>query len=262
MKNALLLTLILVAALLSTKAMAADSAREILDKSQASLSSGKFSRIDTTRQSAVVKIGKKRARQKPQTSVLKIDIDMAEVLARYTTTVQGKNLVMIKCGQKAAMQLGDGPWEVPAGPYTTMAKDMGNLFVCEMETPETEKNAPTWKLREAEVLEGEEVYVIETEGNTAVTLAEERMNKGITKSMKDQEHKMTAKVKAYSAKRWIRKSDYRPYKVVQTSKYQMLIDLPDGKRQTMDISQTSTSEYCYDKTDIVVPEDAKVFLFE
>ena len=70
----------------------------------------------------------------------------------------------------------------PKGLYASIAKDMGNLFVCERETPESEKNAPAWKVAGTEPCGGEEAFVIETEGDTAVPLAQERMANGLARS--------------------------------------------------------------------------------
>jgi hypothetical protein len=112
--------------------------------------------------------------------------------------------------EKAAMKLGTGAWEIPTGPYENVAKDMGNLFVCEIETPETNETAVTWKLAGTEVIDGNEAFVVESEGNTAVAIAQERMAKGIAKAYSGNHGQPpTVKVLEYSSKHWISKSDYR-----------------------------------------------------
>ncbi len=190
-----------------------------------------------------------------------IEIDMSKHLARQTATIQGKELIMLKQGEKAAMKLGNGPWEIPTGPFENMAKDMGNLFVCEIETPETKENAPAWKLAGVELLGGHEAFVIETEGNTAVPLAQERMAKGIAKEFSgNPAQRPTIRVLEYSSKHWISQSDYRRLQAVQISKVQMTIVLPDGKQQLIENSSKVTSKYSYDKVMIEVPEDAQKIL--
>ena len=196
-----------------------------------------------------------------QTTVLTIEIDRPGHLARQTTTVQGQQLIMLKQGEQAAMKLGAGEWQLPAGPYETMAKDMGNLFVCEIESPETKENAPIWKVTGTDLLDGQETLVIETEGNLAVPIAQERMSKGLTKVFADTPLKQaTVKVLEYSSKHWIRKSDFCHLQAVQTSKAELSIPLADGKTQVIEQSLKATSKYSYEQVNIEIPEDARKIL--
>jgi|GEM_PF-5814740 len=192
--------------------------------------------------------------QKPQTNVMTIEIDRLKYLARQTGTFEGKELVMLKQGEKVAMKLGTGAWEIPTGPFKEMAGDMGNLFVCEIETPEKKETTPTWKLMNTELLDGIEVFVIETEGNTAVPLAQERMASGIAKTFPgNPDQRPTVKVLEYSSKHWISKTDYRRLKTLQISKYQMTIVSPNGEHLIKQ-SSIATSEYSYDNVKIEIPE--------
>ena len=213
--------------LFSVPTLAEQSARALLDKARDYVASAPvIGRVDTTEQSTVVIVDQRRKQR-----------------------------------EKTAMKLGTGPWEIPAGPFENMAKDMGNLFVCEIETPESKENAPKWKLTGMELLGGHEAFVIETEGNTAVALAQERMAKGIAKVFSDNPaQRPTVKVLEYSSKHWISKSDYRRLQAVQISKVQMTIGLPEGKQQLIESFSKATSKYSYDKVTIEIPEDARKFL--
>ena len=140
---------------------AEQSARELLDKSRDfTATAHTINRVDTTEQTAVIMADQRRAEQKPQTNVVTIQIDMSKYLARQTATILGKELIMLKQGEKSAMKLGNGLWEIPKGPFENLAKDMGNLFVCEIETPETLENAPVWKVAGVERLGGQDAFVI------------------------------------------------------------------------------------------------------
>jgi len=248
--------------LFSMPAQAEYSARELLDKTRDKAATEPIlRRIDTGEQSTVMIAGEKRMQQPMQTNVVQIEIDMTKHLARQATKVQGQDFIMLKQGEKAAMKLGSGAWEVPAGPYENMAKDMGNLFVCEIETPETNETAVTWKVTGTEVFDGNEAFVVESEGNTGVAIAQERMTKGITKGYSGNPGKPpTVKVLEYSSKHWISKSDYRRLQAVQTSKYQVTFALPDGNSQMMETSSKATSKYNYEKFNIEIPEDAQKLL--
>jgi len=159
------------------------------------------------------------------------------------------------------MKLGAGPWEIPTGPFENMAKDMGSLFVCEIETPESDKNAPTWKLTGTELLGGREALVIETEGNTAAPLAQERMTKAMAKMFAGNPAQQPAvKVLEYSSKHWISKSDYHHLQAIQISKVQVTIVLPDGKEQMIEQTSKATSRYNFEKVAIEIPEEAQKLL--
>jgi hypothetical protein len=239
-----------------------ESARKLLDKARDAVASAPaFRRLDTGEQSAVLIVGGRRMPQPPQTNVLAIEIDMLKLLARQTTTVQGKQLVMLKQGEKAAMKLGSGLWETPSGPYEQMAKDMGNLFVCEKETPETKENAPVWKLVSTESFDGQKAYVIESEGNTAAAIAQARMSNGLVKTWPgDPAQRPTVKVLEYSSKHWLEKPNCRRLQAVQISKMLLTMPLPDGTRQVIEQSSRSISQYNYGAVTIEIPEEAQKIL--
>jgi hypothetical protein len=247
--------------LFSIPALAEYSARELLDKARdKAASEPMLRRIDTSEQSSAAITGQNRTQQPPQTNVVQIEIDLSKHLARNTCKVQGQDFIMLKQGDKAAMKLGTGPWEIPTGPYENIAKDMENLFVCELETPETNDTAITWKLA-TELFDGNEVFVIESQGNTAVPIAQERMTKGIAKAFSGNPGQPpTVKVLEYSAKHWISKSDYRRLQAVQTSKYQATFVPPGGNSQLIETSTKVTSKYNYEKFSIDVPQDAQKLL--
>lgn len=248
--------------LFSMPVLAEESARELLDKARdVAASAPAFRRVDTSEQSAVLLAGGRRMPQPPQTNVVTIEVDMMNLLARQTASVQGKELVMLKQGEKAAMKLGSGQWEAPNGPYEQMAKDMGNLFVCENETPETKENAPVWRLVGTESLKGHEAFVIESEGNTAAAIAQARMSNGLAKGLPgDLAQRPTAKVLEYSSKHWLEKPNCRRLQAVQVSKVLLTMPLPDGTQQVIEQSSRSISRYDYDGVKIQIPEEAQKLL--
>ena len=134
---------------------------------------------------------------------------------------------------------------------------MGNLGVCEIEVPETKENAPTWKVAGKELLDGDEAFIIESEGNTLVPLVQERMAKVFAKALPgDPAEQPSVKVLEYSAKHWISTSDYRHLQAVQISKVEVSVALPGGKQQLIEQSSKATSRYRYDKVTIEIPEAA------
>jgi hypothetical protein len=262
MKTAFKYALPLCLVLASMPVLAEPSARALLDKARDYVASAPaMRRVDTTEQSIAAIIDQGRVEQEPQTNVVTIEIDRSKLLARQRAVIEGKPLIMLKQGEKAAMKLGAGPWEIPTGFYANIAKDVGNLVVCEIEAPETEKNAPIWKVTGTELLDGQEAFVIETEGNTAVPLAQERMAGGIAKAFPgDPAQRPTIKVLEYSSKHWIGKSDDRHLQAVQRSKVEMTIALPNGKRQLIEQTSKATSVYSYEKVAVEIPEEAQRIL--
>jgi hypothetical protein len=245
----------------SMPAMAEQSARELMDKSHDRLASeSTIKRVDTIEQSMAYLGDAGRTEQTPQTNVVTIEIDRPKHLARQVTTIAGEELIMLKEGEKTAMKLGRGPWEIPAARFEFIAKNVGNLDICETECPVTKENAPVLILVGTEVLNDHEAYVIETEGNTAAAIAEERMSKGTTKHLGGWAQSPAIHVLEYSARHWISKSDYRPLKAVQKSIAQMSVALPDGRTQLIEQSLTATSVYIYGDVSIEVPEGAERIL--
>ena len=93
--------------LISMPALAELSARDLLDKArECTASASSLKRVDTTEQSMAAIIDEKRLEQKPQTNVVTIEIDRSKLLARQTAMVEGKVLIILKQGVKAAMKLG------------------------------------------------------------------------------------------------------------------------------------------------------------
>jgi hypothetical protein len=248
--------------LLSVPARAEPSARELLDKARDYVASAPaIGRVDTTEQSTVTIIGESRIEPKPQTTVLTIEIDRPKQLVRQTSTFEGQETVMLKQGANAAMKRGKGPWKIPTGRHAQMAKDMGNLGVCEIAAPETKENAPSWKVVGTELLDGDEAFVIESEGNTLVPLAQERMAQGLAKGFSgDPAERPSVKVLEYSAKHWISTSDYRHLQAVQISKVEASLAPTGGVQRLIEQSTKATSRYRYDKVTIEIPDAAQKIL--
>ncbi|HWI59591.1 MAG TPA: hypothetical protein VNZ22_20350, partial [Bacillota bacterium] len=238
------------------------SGRALMDKADEQAASAKsIRRIDTSEQTTTLLMGQQRLAQPPQTNVVRIELDRPGHLARQTATVQGQELVLLKQGEQAALKLGTGPWKVPAGPFAEMAKAVGDLFVCERETPETQKNAPVWKVAGTEVLAGQEAFVVETEGNTAAALAQERMVKGMAKHFSaNPAQQPEVKVLEYASKHWISKADFRRLQAVQRSKVQITVALAEGTKQVVENVSKTTSQYSFDPVSIEIPAEAQKIL--
>ena len=248
--------------LFSVPALAEPSAPELLDKARDYVASAPaIQRVDTREQSTVTIIGEIRIEPKPQTTVMTIEIDRPKQLIRQTSTFEGQETVMLKQGEHAAMKRGKGPWKIPTGLHAQVAKDMGNLGVCNILVPETKENAPTWKVVGTELLDGDEAFVIESEGNTLVPLAQERMAKGLAKGFSgDPAERPSVKVLEYSAKHWISTSDYRHLQAVQISKVEASLAPVGGVQRLTEQSTKVTSRYRYDQVTIEIPEGAEKIL--
>ena len=82
--------------------LAEQSARALLDKARERATSvPAFRRVDTAEQTATVIVGQNRVPQKPQTTVVTIEVDLTKNLACQTTPIGGKKLIMLKQGEKA-----------------------------------------------------------------------------------------------------------------------------------------------------------------
>jgi hypothetical protein len=241
---------------------AEETGRQLLDKARTAVASAPtLRRTDTVEQVVCLINGPQRMEQKPTTSVVTIEVDLAKMLARQMSTVQGKQLIMLRQGNNAAMKLGKGVWETPRGPFQNAAQELGNLFVCEIETPEDKQFAPDWKVTGSEVVDGQDAYIVESAGNTAAALAEARMTKAIAKNFAgNPDGRPTVKVLAYVSRHWISKADFRRLRAVQTSKVQISTKGTADHEQVIEQSSTSSSSYEYGPVNIEVPDDAQKIL--
>jgi hypothetical protein len=264
MKSKFISSIALLAASLvvaSASDLARLSARQMLDKAgEFEASALMIQRVDTSEQAMVATVGQQRTPQPPQTNVVTIEIDRARLLARQSCVIEGKKIVLLRQGDKSAMRTGNSPWEIPRGIYANIAKELGNLFVCEQETPESAQNAPVWIVTGSEQLDGVDAYVIETEGNSAAPLARARMLKGMAKTLPPGSVPPSVKVLCYSSKHWVGKSDFRPLRTVQSSKYEVTMTLPGGQKPVVETTSVSKSEYQYETVDIAVPSEAQRIL--
>src|SRR5262249_44483061 len=114
-----------------------------------------------------------------------IEVDVAKMLIRMTTKdPNGKDLVVIRKGDRIAMKVGSGAWTIPTGQYAQMADQLGNPFACPL--PKSgEAHSPRWTLVGHEQFDNQEATVIETVGNTANGYAEERMRDGLASIFRD-----------------------------------------------------------------------------
>src|SRR5690349_14092916 len=103
-----MLSLLLLAAL-SAPAALAQSARELMDKARdRTAAATAVKRVDSAEVFVTVP---GRPRQGPQRTVVTIEIDQARHLARQTGAIEGKDLVLLKQGDRAAIQVGTGDWQ-------------------------------------------------------------------------------------------------------------------------------------------------------
>ncbi|HLJ95156.1 MAG TPA: hypothetical protein VKU02_18410 [Gemmataceae bacterium] len=192
-----------------------------------------------------------------QTSVL--EIDAGKGIMRLTTRGQdGKDLVVIRKGDRVAMKIGSGPWTVPTGPYAQMREQMANPFACPL-PKSTEKDSPRWKIVGQESFDGQETTVLETVGDTANAYALQRMREGIASMFTDPKVRPTIEVLAYKSRHWIGKDSQRRLRVEQTSHQKLT--MPAAGQAVIDSTSKTTALYRrYDRIVIDVPEEARRIL--
>jgi hypothetical protein len=186
-----------------------------------------------------------------------IDVDAANQLVRMTAKDQGKDVIVIRKGQSAAMRIGSGSWTKPQGPYARMGDQLANPFACPL-PKRGEKQSPKWRIVGRELVNGEETTVIETVGDTAIRYAEERMREGIMTMFPDAAARPVIEVLDYKSRHWIGK-DNRRLRVEQTSHTKMTV--PGTPKTILDLSAKTTAIYSrYDKVEIRLPDEARSIL--
>jgi len=189
-----------------------------------------------------------------------IEIDAAKGLVRMTTKDQsGKDLVVIRNGDHIAIKIGLDPWTAPKGPYARIGDQLANPFVCPLPKPGLE-HSPRWTIVGDEPLDGQEMTVIKTVGDTANKYAQERMRDGLAKIFPDASARPTIEVVTYESRHWIGKADDRRHRVEQTSHHKMT--MPGVAKTVIDVVGKTTAIYRrYNRIDIDVPEEARRILY-
>jgi hypothetical protein len=193
-----------------------------------------------------------------QTSIIEIDADKG--LVRMTMKDQsGKDLVVIRKGDHIAIKIGSDPWTAPKGPYARIGDQLANPFVCPLPMPGME-HSPKWTIVGNERLDGQEMTVIKTVGDTANKYAQERIRDGIASIFPDASARPTIEVVTYESRHWIGKADDRRHRVEQTSHQKMT--MPGVAKAVIDVVGKTTAIYRrYNRIDIDVPEETRRILY-
>jgi hypothetical protein len=211
----------------------------------------------TTEQTATVLVDEKPLGS-PQTikQTSRIEIDFAKGLVRMTTKDQsGKDLVIIRKGEHIAMKIGTDPWTAPTGPYERIGDQLANPFACPLPRP-GKANSPRWTIVSEEHVDGQELTLIKTVGDTANAYTQERMRDGIASIFPEASARPTIEVLTYESRHWIGKMDNSRQRVEQTSHHKMT--MPGTEKTVIDVVGKTTAIYSrYNKIDIDVPEEAR-----
>jgi hypothetical protein len=239
-------------------AWAEEDAEIILRASHDYVAAHSFQLQETAEQKGRLLVPGKPPLDLPSTKQTKgIVVDAENQLVRMTMKDQGKDVVIIRKGQNAAMKIDSGSWTKPQGPYARMGDQLANPFACPL-PKRGEKPSPKWRVVGRELLNGEETTVIETVGDTAIGYAEERMREGIVTTFPDAAARPGIEVLDYKSRHWIGK-DHRRLRVEQA--YHTKMTVPGTPKTVIDLSAKTTALYSrYDKVEIRVPDEARRIL--
>ncbi len=192
-----------------------------------------------------------------QTSRIEVDADKGFV--RMTMRDQGgADVVVIRKGNRIAMKIGSDPWTAPKGSYARISDQLGNPFACPFPGP-GEKHSPKWTIVGDEHVDGQEMVVIKTVGDSANEYAQARMRDGIVSIFPDASSRPTVEVMTYESRHWIGKADDRRMRVEQTSHH--TLTMPGAAKTVIDVVGKTTAIYRrYNRIDIDVPEGARGIL--
>jgi hypothetical protein len=238
-----------------------DKAEQILRASHDYVASRSVEIQQTVEQTSRVLVdGKPLGSTKATKQTSSIEIDADKGLVRMTTKDQsGKDLVVIRKGDHVAMKIGSDPWTAPKGPHARIGDQLANPFVCPLPKPGME-HSPRWTIVGDERLDGHEMTVIKTVGDSANKYAQERMRDGIASIFPDASARPTIEVVTYESRHWIGKADDRRHRVEQTSHQKMT--MPGVAKTVIDVVGKTTAIYRrYNRIDIDVPEEARRILY-
>ncbi len=207
----------------------------------------------------VLVAGKPRGSEQVIKQTSSIEIDADKGLVRMTMKDQsGKDLVVIRKGDHIVMKIGSDPWTPPKGPYARLGDQLANPFACPLPKPGL-ADSPRWTIVGDERLDGQEMTVIKTVGDTANEYAQARMRDGIASIFPDASARPTIEVVTYESRHWIGKADASRQRVEQTSHHKMT--MPGAAQTVIDVVGKTTAVYRrYNKIDVDMPEEARRIL--
>ncbi len=237
-----------------------DKAEQILRASHDYVAARSVEIEQTVEQTArVVVDGKPLGPEQATKQTSRVEIDANKGLVRMITKDQsGKDLVVIRKGERIAMKIGTDPWTAPKGLYARIGDTLANPFACPLPKPGME-HSPRWTIVGDERLDGQEMTVIKTVGDTANKYAQERMRDGIASMFPDASGRPTIEVVTYESRHWIGTADNRRQRVEQTSHNKMT--MPGVAKTVIDVVGKTTAIYRrYNDIHIDVPEEARSIL--
>ena len=188
-----------------------------------------------------IKEGKPLGEGMSSTQKTVIEIDNAKSLAHLTSDANGTKLEALRRGSQVAVKQGDAPWAAPSGALAGIKDQLANPFACPL--PTKAANSPKWAVVRTDVVNGEQVVVISTVGNSAVAYAEKKIQEGIAAGIPDESKRPKVSVISYVSTHWIRKKDKRRLKVVQEAHQTVSIPQPNSEPLQVDVTATTTADY-------------------
>jgi hypothetical protein len=239
---------------------AVDKAEQILSASHDYVAAHSVEIEQTVEQTARALVdGKPLGAEQATKQTSRIEIDVNKGLVRMITVDQsGKDLVAIRKGDRIAMKIGSDPWTAPKGLYARIGDQLANPFVCPLPKPGLE-HSPRWTIVGDERLDGQEMTVIKTVGDTANKYAQERMRDGIASIFPDAAGRPTIEVVTYESRHWIGTADNRRQRVEQVSHQKMT--MPGVAKTVIDVVGKTTAIYRrYNRIHIDAPDEARSIL--
>ena len=91
-------------------------------------------------------------------------------VARGSTTIDGKPVVLLQRGKATVMRVGDEPWAPPAGRYGDTVWNLDDLPVWDGLFTDREAATPDWHISGQQVFDGQDAIVVSADGPATIRL--------------------------------------------------------------------------------------------
>jgi hypothetical protein len=205
--------------------------------------------------SSVMSDGKPLGTPQSTTQTSTIEMDNRHGIVRLATNAPTLGeVVILRSHDRVAMKTGSGDWGPLEGPFAAMGKQLANPMACPV-YKENEK--PTWRTAGESTLDGKEIILLETVGDSALAYVQRVQEEGLASVFPDAETRPKISIVSYSMRAWVAKTGGTLLRQEKTLKGRLA--LPDTGE--VEFTTHGVQNYRrYGEVELTIPEAAKQIL--
>jgi hypothetical protein len=199
--------------------------------------------------------GKPMGPPQSTTQTSTIELDNRHGIVRLATNVPPLGeIVVLRHNDRLAMKTGSGEWETPQGPFAAMGKQLANPMACPVYK---ESETPTWRTAGELTLDGKEIILLETVGDSALAYVQRVQDEGLASAFPDAKTRPKTSIVSYSMRAWVAKTGGALLRQEKTLKGRLALP---GTGEVEFTTHSVQIYRRYGEFELTIPEAAKQIL--